>query len=96
MMNYMTRDADGIAAIIAHTVPGGLQVLFTLIALSWIIGSASPLLLVMILSVTVAYVALGRYFAPRLRQGARDRANGFGPLGHRRRGAFVHPGSHRL
>lgn len=72
MMNYMTRDADGIAAIIAHTVPGGLQVLFTLIALSWIIGSASPLLLVMILSVTVAYVALGRYFAPRLRQAARE------------------------
>lgn len=72
MMSYMTRDAEVVSAVVTHTLPGSVQVLFHLIVLSVVIGLANPVLLALILLVSVAYIALGRHFAPRMKAASRE------------------------
>lgn len=69
----LTTDINRSSNVTAQTIPqGALQVTKTLL-LCIIIGIASPVILISIMAISSAYIALGRYYSPRLRKAAREK-----------------------
>jgi ABC-type multidrug transport system fused ATPase/permease subunit len=71
-VHYMTTDMHNISSMMGYHVPRALQSFFYVSILIVIIGMASLPILLTVLVVSVLYAALGRWFAPRMKQASRD------------------------
>lgn len=72
LVNYATRDANSASNTISNYVPNGLQTVFHFILLSVIIGLANPLILMFTLVVSICFIGLGKFFAPRLKAASKE------------------------
>ncbi|MFD2327992.1 ABC transporter ATP-binding protein [Cohnella sp. GCM10020058] len=63
----LTSDLDQTTMLIANTLPLGIMQICEAIILSIIIGSASPVLLVSVMGVSLVYLAIGKFLAPKLK-----------------------------
>lgn len=71
-VDYINRDVDVVGENVSYQIPKGFQQIFTALLLIVAIGYISPLILIAITTVSVSYIALGRYFASRVRATARE------------------------
>lgn len=65
-------DIGEVRRTLAHHIPGGFTNVVRTFALSIAIGFASPVILAAILGLSALYIALGKYFAPRLKRVSRE------------------------
>ncbi|KRE34900.1 ABC transporter ATP-binding protein [Paenibacillus sp. Soil522] len=71
-VHNLTQDIDQASGLVAHQIPNGIMEISGALILSVIIGFASPILLLTILGVSVVYIALGKYFAPRMKKSGKE------------------------
>ncbi|MCF6136645.1 ABC transporter ATP-binding protein [Pseudalkalibacillus berkeleyi] len=74
-VHYLTNDVDQVADTIGGFIPRSIQLCFNIVFLSVIVFISSPLLLVAIFVFSVIYVAIGKYFSPKIRKAAKDAQN---------------------
>lgn len=71
-VNYFTNDIDLVSKTISQQIPKGIEQLTSFVILSFVVGFASPVILISILLLSVIYIGLGKYFAPRLKVLSRE------------------------
>lgn len=71
-MSNLTEDINQTAGLVGNRLPVGIMEICGAVVLSAVIGFASPLLLVFVLAVSVIYIALGNYFAPKVKKAGKE------------------------
>jgi ABC-type multidrug transport system fused ATPase/permease subunit len=71
-VHHLTQDINQASTLISGQIPNGIMEISGAIILSVVIGFASPILLLTIMGVSAAYIALGKFFAPRMKQSAKE------------------------
>ncbi|MFD0618640.1 ABC transporter ATP-binding protein [Paenibacillus sp. GCM10027629] len=70
-VHYITSDMMSVASLITWQMPHLLQALLTTLFLMITIGMFSPLILAAVVTFTVVYVGLAKYFVPKMKQASR-------------------------
>jgi ABC-type multidrug transport system fused ATPase/permease subunit len=66
-------DVENVSSLIAMNVPNNLKIAVELITLIVIVGISAPLVLLLALIVSPIYIALGKFFAPRLKKISKEK-----------------------
>lgn len=73
-VQHLTQDINQVSGLVAGQIPNGMMEISGAILLSIIIGMASPILLLVIAGISAAYIALGTYYAPRIKKSGKEAA----------------------
>jgi ABC-type multidrug transport system fused ATPase/permease subunit len=71
-VHHLTQDINQASTLVSGQIPNGIMEISGAIILSVVIGFASPILLLTIMGVSAGYIALGKFFAPRMKQSAKE------------------------
>ncbi|MCQ6562969.1 ABC transporter ATP-binding protein [Paenibacillus mendelii] len=72
MANRLAADIAETSGTAAHVIPNGISNVIKVFILAGFIGWASPIILLFIVLLSLVYILMGKYFAPRLKSAAKQ------------------------
>jgi len=71
-VHHMTHDADSIAQLLSNRIPRGLQHLFYVVSIFYILSRMGPEIVWVTAALIIFYVAVGRFLAPKIKKVSRE------------------------
>lgn len=72
LVQNLTEDVQQISVVISKEIPQGIQEILAVIIFGIFLWSASPIILLFIIIVSILYIFIGNYFGPKIKKTAKE------------------------